>query len=247
MSNKLDYVAGAIISFVQEKKLTSGLESDDEIRGVFYSGYEREISDQQIDFLVKRLAKLGFIKVYRDEYAGNFYTATYGISLGTRAGMVPDKPEFAIFKKAINEGRPLLWRVFENPKFWEDLDAEIDNLADVETSSDLDVVSDIPASDRVVTLTHNQQVELESKTQKIIEVVEKQNQIDGDISLRSKIIGQLKAGLELIRASVFDAQIMYLTLVETLKFLVARYDQNVIGSLAGALLIELAKVNGFLN
>lgn len=247
MTNKLDYIAGAIISLIQEKKLISGLESDDDIWQIFKNNYGHELSQKQIDLLVKRLAKLGFIKVYRDEYAGTFYRATYGISLGTRAGMVPDKPEFSIFKKAINEGRPLLGRVFENPKFWQDLNAEIDDPTEAETTSDLDVVADIPASDRTVTLTHNQQVELEAQTQEIIEVVEKQNHIDGDVSLRSKIIGQLKAGLELIRASVFDAQIMYLTLVETLKLLVARYDQGIIGSLAGALLIELAKVNGFLN
>ena len=247
MTSKLDYIAGAIISHIQEKKLTAGLESDDDIWRIFHNAYGRELSDPQMQLLVKRLAKLGFIKVYRDEYAGTFYTAAYGISLGTRAGMVPDKAEFSIFKKAISEGGPLLRRVFENPKFWEDLEIEIDENADEATANDSEIVTDIPASDRVVTLTHNQQVELEVQTTEIIEAVEKQNQIDGDPSLRSKILGQLKAGLELIRASIFDAQLMYLTLVETLKWLVARYDQAVIGSLAGTLLVELAKINGFLN
>jgi hypothetical protein len=105
----------------------------------------------------------------------------------------------------------------------------------------------IPASDRIVSLTHNQQIELEDHTTAVIQAVEKENQIDGDPSLRQKILGQLKAGRELLRATIFDGQILILTLVETLKWLVSRYDQGIIGGLAAGLLVELAKVAGLFS
>ena len=105
----------------------------------------------------------------------------------------------------------------------------------------------IPASDRFVTLSDNQQSKLEITATELIDEVEKANGIDGDPTFRQIVIGQLKAGRELIRATIFDVQIMHLTLIETLQLLVKRYDQGVIGSLAGALLIELAKIHGFLQ
>ena len=113
--------------------------------------------------------------------------------------------------------------------------------------SSIDHFGHVPASDRIVSLSDNQQSELESKTTQIISEIEKFNGIDGDATFRQIVLGQLKAGRELIRAAVFDAGIMYLTLAQTLKMLVKRYDQAVIGSLAGALLVELAKIHGLLS
>lgn len=108
-------------------------------------------------------------------------------------------------------------------------------------------IGGVPASDRVVTLSDNQQSELEETSSKLIEEVEKSNGINGDSTFRQIVLGQLKAGRELIRAKIFDAQIMYLTLIEILKILANRYDQAVIGSLAGSLLVELAKIHELLS
>jgi len=91
---------------------------------------------------------------------------------------------------------------------------------------------DIPASNRIVTIDHNQQSEFEEATNEIIEIVEEENSIDGDIDLRSRVIGQLKAGRELIRAGIFKAETLYLTLIVGLKMLVEKYKDHAIGAAA---------------
>ncbi|OMJ33996.1 hypothetical protein BSZ14_00830 [Sphingomonas sp. Sph1(2015)] len=98
-----------------------------------------------------------------------------------------------------------------------------------------------PGSDRIVSFSDNQVSELEKKTGEIIDEVAAQNQIDGDPGLREIILGQLKAGRELIRAGTFRLYFLELTLIETLKFLAKRYEREAIGGLASALIAALAK------
>ena len=99
-------------------------------------------------------------------------------------------------------------------------------------------LSPVPASDRIVTLTDNQQVELEAVSTQLIDAVEKENAIDGDSTLRQRILGQLKAGRELIRAQTLRAYLLYETLVSALGQLVDRYKGHAIG-IAAAKLLEL--------
>jgi hypothetical protein len=96
----------------------------------------------------------------------------------------------------------------------------------------------IPASDRIVSLSDNEQTELEAASSELIEVVEQANGIDGDPTFRQIVLGQLKAGRELIRAQIFNAQIMHFIVMETLRNLKSRYEAHVIGA-AAATLIEL--------
>jgi hypothetical protein len=95
-----------------------------------------------------------------------------------------------------------------------------------------------PASDRIVTLSHNQQVDLESASTDLIETVEKENSLDGDSGLRQRILGQIRAGRELIRAQVLSAYLLYQTLVAALGRLITRYKGHAIG-IAAAKLLEL--------
>jgi hypothetical protein len=98
-----------------------------------------------------------------------------------------------------------------------------------------------PASDRIVSFSDNQVVELDVQTSDIITLVAAHNQIDGDPGLREIILGQLKAGRELIRAGSFRLYFLELTLIETLRFLAKRYEREAIGGLASALIAALLK------
>jgi hypothetical protein len=94
----------------------------------------------------------------------------------------------------------------------------------------------VPAADRVVTLRHNQQKELEEVSTILIEAVDKENALDGDSSLRQLVLGQLRAGRELIRAQTLNAYLLYQTLVSTLGKLIDRYKGHAIGITAAKLL-----------
>jgi len=99
----------------------------------------------------------------------------------------------------------------------------------------------VPASDRVVSLNHNQVSELDGQATEVIDLVWAQNAIEGAPGLRERILGQLKAGRELIRAGEFRLYLLQVTLIETLKWLADNYAKEAIGVLAVELLKALAR------
>ncbi len=102
-----------------------------------------------------------------------------------------------------------------------------------------DISGIAPGSDRIVRFTDNEIHDFDEKTSEIIDAVTAQNQIDDQPGVRELIIGQLKAGRELIRAGVSKLHLLELTLIETLRFLAARYEREMIGGLAAALITAL--------
>ena len=101
-----------------------------------------------------------------------------------------------------------------------------------------------PASDRIITFNHNQVVLIEEPLDDLIEKVEKENGINGDGGLRDLILGRLKAGKELVRAAIFSAESLQLTLIVGLRMLVDQYGDHAISAAAGnllALLIEAVR------
>ena len=113
--------------------------------------------------------------------------------------------------------------------------------ADLMPSGVLEESRAVPASDRVVTFSDNQVDELENQATEVIEAVTSQNQVADTPGLREIILGQLKAGRELIKAGSFKLYVLEITLVETLRFLATRYEREAIGGLAAALITALAK------
>ena len=114
---------------------------------------------------------------------------------------------------------------------------EIDERAGVDKMPLSDV--QIPASDRTVSLNHNEISEFDERTSEIIDSVEKFNQIDEIPGFRELIVGQLKAGRELIQAGSFKLYVLQVTLIDSLMFLAKRYEKETIGALASALLTAL--------
>ena len=128
-------------------------------------------------------------------------------------------------------------------RFFPELFAAYRSIPDSETKAEL-IGLGIPASDRVVSLTHNQVSELELATTEIIEAVEDQNKIGDSKGVRELVLGQLKAGRELVRAGCVRAYLVHITLIETLSFLAKRYEKETIGALATALIDALLKYFG---
>ena len=93
-----------------------------------------------------------------------------------------------------------------------------------------------PASDRIVTLQDNHRVDLENSTTELVNLFERENGLDGDPVDRDLIVGQLKAGRELIRAHTFRAYLLYNALISALGKLIEKYGTAAIGTAAKRLL-----------
>jgi hypothetical protein len=96
--------------------------------------------------------------------------------------------------------------------------------------------STVPASDRLVTLSHNQISEFQEPLEALVNELEADNGVPEFPGLRERILGQIKAGKELILAGQFKAYLLYDVLVKALNELIAKYGNETIKSLANALL-----------
>lgn len=94
----------------------------------------------------------------------------------------------------------------------------------------------VPASDRVVTISHNQQQEIIVAVNDVEEALKKENSIEGDSAVRERFIAQISAGRELIRASSVRAYLVYETLVRLLGALIQKYKDKALGVTAAKLL-----------
>lgn len=100
------------------------------------------------------------------------------------------------------------------------------------------VLSDIavPAADRVVRLDHNQISEAETPIAVLVHALEQDNGDPDQPGLRERLLGQIKAGRELIRSGEYRAYLLYEVLVRALGELIRRYKNPAIIALANALL-----------
>lgn len=98
-----------------------------------------------------------------------------------------------------------------------------------------------PGSDRIVTFTDNEANDLASQTDKIISAVEDKNSVEGEPGLREILLGQLRAGKELILAGRVRLHLFEITLIQTLQFLAKKYEHELIGAIASTLIQALAK------
>ncbi|HKY82093.1 MAG TPA: hypothetical protein VJM09_11560 [Sphingobium sp.] len=93
-----------------------------------------------------------------------------------------------------------------------------------------------PASNRIVTLSHNQQADLELASTEVIDALSTENSIDGNPQLRDAALGQLRAARELIRGQSLNAYLLYSSAVILLEGLIKRYGGQAIGHAAKKLL-----------
>ncbi|MGC4251317.1 MAG: hypothetical protein QM605_07585 [Sphingobium sp.] len=100
---------------------------------------------------------------------------------------------------------------------------------------------DIPASDRIVSLTHNQVNSLEEPIREIVDLLGKENAIPDDPGGRERLLGQIKAGRELLRSGTFRGYLFYVTIIGALNELIRRYQGHVIAMVAASLVDLLVK------
>ncbi|GEM_PF-2000679 len=94
----------------------------------------------------------------------------------------------------------------------------------------------VPASDRIVRLDHNRAEAAVRPIDELLDALSEDNGNPDQPGLRERLIGQIKAGRELIRAGEFRAYLLYEVLVRALNELINRYKNPTITALANALL-----------
>jgi hypothetical protein len=218
-----------------------------------------EISDKILWTAVRNLADCGLIRVTDDSYSGTFVKVKASrfeefvqkakaeiagvredgdkdlLSIYTRPSDFPDAIAFLthqLFEDYHELGREWLRKALDGLRAKADSG---DLNLDPESMERADNVP-VPAADRVVTLNHNQHDLLDAASTDLIDTVARENAVDGDASLRDLILGQLKAGRELIRARVLNTHLLYTSLVSALGMLIEKYKGQALGHAARKLL-----------
>ncbi|MFN7399259.1 MAG: hypothetical protein ACK5SX_09425 [Sandaracinobacter sp.] len=215
---------------------------------------------------IRVLSKLGLVKVTDDPYSGAYYLirvkkwtqtkADIGRELDAAAGNEISAENINLFRSDY----PLAAAVLDH-EVMEDFREHGEKwlrraLIGIATTlqhggnivEDEEILSslsqEIPASDRLVRLDHNQIVIIGEKTEELLVELSKKNEINNSPSLKDMIRGQIRAGLELVRSGCIRLYLLQLTFIDTLAYLAKRYEREAVGAAASALLTSLLNMIG---
>lgn len=234
MSEAVDYLAAAIVSGMRISDAKSELSSFVAIKESL-KRFGVSLTDEMTEVAARRLEQLGFLRRMTDKYAGTYFIPIEGLNVLLKIGSLKAVGAEATFAKALEGGDRLFSRVFKNEEFWADIGLETSAFAQpvIQQAANIEVV---PASDRIVTLSHNQQLDLETSSTELIDSLAKENSIDGDAGLKDRLLGQIRAARELIRAQSVRVYLLHETVMTILGSLIERYRDQAIGQAAKKLL-----------
>lgn len=180
------------------------------------------------------LVSQGAILKDGDEYSGFWYKLQPDFKRKAVSDLIKQN---AATKRVTRIGEAALARALQKIADEDGLEAtdpqhEAKDLAEPDAEAQLT----IPASDRLVTLSHNQISEFEQSVDVLVTELEADNGDPDFPGLRERLLGQIKAGRELILAGQFKAYLLYEVLVKALNELILKYGNETIKSLANALL-----------
>lgn len=240
MANPVDYLVASAITLMRQAD-NSSLKTVDDLKTLVEGRYRANLDGPRLQFLAKQLERLGFIGITRDRYAGEYITPASGWGVSNRLTKLADADPDHGLLYVLDGGERLLDRAFDNAEFWGDLDREIEQSPDTDEALNTD---GIPAADRMVSLTHNQFKEIDEPTGELLEQLEKDNGIPDNPGLKERLVGQVRAGRELLRAGEFHLDAFKSTMVSGLQEVQARYGDHAIGAAASALLTLILHVLG---
>lgn len=178
--------------------------------------------------------------VRKFETSGPFLNAAAAATTASVSSLFPKSP--TIIESYADLGSGYLAEVLESYEQHilqlaedEEEEEQSDSPSDLGASDPLKDI-EIPASDRLVRPSHNEVAEIEHPAAELLEALERDNGDPDNLGFRERILGQIKAGRELIRAGEFRAYLLYQTLLAALGELISRYKNPAIVALANALL-----------
>lgn len=218
------------------------------------------LSDDIVREAVRTLAQCGLVRVSEDRYAGEFvkiypdrfdaFATKAGEELeqakrdGDEQGILARPSDYpnasAIARHAVVADYSELGVRWLN-RALEGLRTQVEDAGSLTEFLASGAPETAPAADRFVRFSDNEIHEFEEKTTEIIESIEKLNSIGDKPGLREIILGQLRAGRELLRSGCFKVYLLEVTLIDALRNLAHKYKDDAIGALAAALVTALLK------
>jgi hypothetical protein len=239
MANALDYAAAAI---VEEMRLspTADIDSIGVIQSIFKRVYHADLSQKEADGIARRLERFRFLRRISDHYAGTYFVSLKSLPVFTQITVVKKDQPLSQFVKALSGGRPFLVRVFKSEHFWPDFrkELELEN-GELNQFSSQDLEELVPASDRIVSISDNERSEILDSSAEVIAELTKENAIDGDVSLRDSVIGEMNALRELVRAQAVRVVLIQIYVSDVLNMIIQRYGEKTLGEVAKKLLERL--------
>ena len=233
MSRPIDYVSAAVL-LTASRGNQGPLDSVERIREYMQNIYGIDLSTLNAKNVAQRLMDLGIIEKIDDVYAGNYFKSPSPANI---PAIVNDlNMDAENIKFAFTQGDPLFSRAFKNEMFWQDIDQTDEQQRSSDDIEDSEANIIVPASDRIVRLNDNQIRETNQQAGLLIKELEIDNGNPDYAGLRERLLGQLKAGRELIQAGEFRAYLLYEVLVKALNELIRKYGNPAIAALANALL-----------
>ena len=233
MAKAIDYLAAAIVDELRAIHPKTVFTSLADIITFFRDKFGIDVEEAAAGEAAMRIAQLGLAKAYNDPYAGFIFSPDSNLTILINIGKI-DNEQNADFLRALAGKEPLLSKVFANSNFWKDLRNQSSQNDDAMIADATNAA--IPASDRIVTLSHNQYQAIEPETTKLIEQIENGNGVPDEPGFRERVLGHIRAGRELLRVGTFDAQLFYMSMIVGLKMLVEKYGDHALGALASKLL-----------
>ena len=244
MSNDLDiHVAALILDAVRENGESYSAFVED-IQPLLEKKYGIRFSMEVINLALVHLAEVDGVQRMPSSFAGDLLQISVESALqyyGDRAQRPGSNTtlEYDRFYEVAHSAKLPLKAYAYGGKTW--VDRVLRSLASQDLpgvtylGEELKSVS-VPASDRIVTLSHNQQSDLIDATEEVVSHLKQENSIDGDSDQRERFLAQLAAGQELVRASSVRAYLVYETLARMLGTLIQKYQGHALGVAASKLL-----------
>jgi len=214
-----DYLVGAT-AYLYAYEPDGGLRFPDtaaQIAEHFEKKYDHSIDIALANRILEELSRLEFIGLTIDKYAGELIEFDQD-KFNSRYDSL-SKENQKVFISIHSQALDFYERAISNEKLWKDLSLETDSGA---LSEDRGALDRIPASDRIVTISHNSedgQVLALSLTQ-IIDDLEKNNSIAAEAGGdRERLLAEAKASRELLRGETISS--------DKLKFLVLRFFEEI--------------------
>ena len=243
MARPVDYLIASAVSLMRSAD-NSKFETVADLKAAVEEHYPVHLDETRLFYLAKSLERFGFVQITSDQYAGDYITPTTGWGVSYRLNKLREaNPDHGLLY-VLNGGERLLRLAFGNASFWGDLDAEIaSGPIDAEALDSAPQV-EVPASDRLVSLSHNQFKEIDEPTGTLLEELDRDNGIPDYPGLKERLVGQIRAGRELLRAGEFQLDMFRSTMVAGLAEIKERYGDHVIGAAASAILTVILHVLG---
>lgn len=238
-----DHIAALIIDAVVRQGDPHSLFADD-LPDFLEVNHGLSVRPEIIADAVARLEELGGIRRFSSSLAGDLLEISVARSVqffdGTARLPGPNTShEYDDFYERVEQDFHPIRAYHFGQKKWVNrvvLKLASGEISDINSLAPEAVEVVAPASDRVVSLGHNQQVELVAAADEVIAVLKVENAVDGDPDQRERFLAQLAAGKELIRAHSVRAYLVYETWVRMLGTLINRYKNQAIGEAARKLL-----------